>query len=371
MQAVASSEKYAKYNHLIFIMSFVMLSVVVLFIFQATDDYQDGYTLMDKAVRWQSSTKGTVGLPIPHSTLFKDLSVKIQFDESKINALVLGSSTMMGIRREMFPKGMGIYNYSKNSNPLKKIIGEAYYFVEKYDNVKWIVMGMDFSLGMTVDNFRIVRYRDEAVREKISFRDKFFDAITLSRLKITLKNIFQNPYPDKERYPCPENDGIGKDFGTVLRPGGCAGFRYDGSATFNYHKMNKALWKSQLNEKALNLYISNLRKLTGRRNESFLNHLKKVNDRLVRRSGGLILVYPPLMPNAQDIILKSAVGKDLKKYKKEIKEWASINKIKILDAGKSEEYGCVPEEFYDAHHALARCYSKIFNWFFKNNRDVI
>ena len=371
MQTAASSEKYTKYNCLVLIMGFVMLSVMVLFIFQTTDDYQDGYTLMDKAARWQSSSKGIASMPIPRLALFKDLSVKIHLDEHKINALVLGSSTAMGIRSEMFPKEMRVYNYSKNQYPLNKIIEEAYYFVEKYDNVKWIVIGLDHSLGMTSGNFGKVKYRNKAPNKKISFRDKFFDAITLPRLKITLKNILKDPYEDKAEYLCPQNDGIGKDFGEVLPPGRCAGFRYDGSATFNYHKLSKALWNSQLNEKALNLYISNISKLAGTRSESFLVHLKKINDRLIKRSGGLILIYPPLMPNAEKIILNSAVGGDLINYKKEIKEWASINKIQIIDAGMSEEYGCAPEEFHDPHHALDRCYSKIFNWFFKNNRDVI
>ena len=45
-------------------------------------------------------------------------------------------------------------------------------------------------------------------------------------------------------------------------------------------------------------------------------------------------------------------------------------KNSLFDAGKSEEYGCLPEEFYDAHHALDRCYSKILDKFFKNNRDI-
>ena len=134
--------------------------------------------------------------------------------------------------------------------------------------------------------------------------------------------------------------------------------------------MNKAQWKSELNEKGLGLYIGKLEQSAAKVNESYLNHLRAINDILMSRSGGLIMLSPPLMPDAEKIILKSTAGKRLEYYKKEVNRWASLNKIKFIDAGKSEEYGCVPEEFYDAHHALEQCYSKIFDRFFKNNRTV-
>ena len=277
----------------------------------------------------------------------------------------------MGIRSEIFPKGLRVYNYSKNSNPLKKTIGEAYYLVERYDNVKWIIIGLDFSLAMVFEGFKIVKYNTDVEDEEISLYDIFADAITLSRLKITLKNIRADLFSDKRGYPCPENDGMGGDFGAVLAPRRCTGFRYDGSATFNYRRMNNARWKRQLSEKGLRQYIKKVEQSAEEVKESYLNHLRAINDILMSRSGGLILIAPPLMPNAENIILKSAAGGHLESYKKEINRWASLNKIKFIDAGRSEEYGCVPEEFYDAHHALGQCYSKVFDKFFKNNRDVL
>ncbi len=370
MQTAASSREYAKYNALVFVMSFAVLSAVVFSIIQITDDYKDGHALIDKAVHWQSLTKGTVGLSSKKMTAFKILSGRIYLDKNNVNTLVLGSSTMMGIRDEIFPKGLKVYNYSKNFNPLKKTIGEAYYFVGRYDNVKWVIIGLDFSLGMVFEDFKIVKYNADVEDEEVSFSDIFADAITLSRLKITLKNIRADLFSGKRGYSCPENDGMGGDFGAVLAPRRCNGLRYDGSATFNYRRMNQAQWKRRLSENGLSWYINKLEQSGEEVNENYLKHLRIINDILMSRSGGLIMVSPPLMPNAENIILKSAAGKYLENYKKEINRLASLNKIRFIDAGKSEEYGCVPEEFYDAHHALAQCYSKIFDRFFKNNRDV-
>jgi hypothetical protein len=278
---------------------------------------------------------------------------------------------MMGIRDGILPQNLRMYNYSKNVNPLKNTIGEAYYLVERYNNVKWIIIGLDFSLGLAFENSKIVKYNAYAKDEEVSFEDIFADAITLSRLKIVSKNIWADIFSGKEGYPCPENDGMGRDFGAVLAPGRCAGLRYDGSLSFNYHRMNQAQWKHRLNENGLSMYVGNLERSAGKMNESYLNHLRVINDILMSRSGRLIMVSPPLMPNAEKIILKSAAGKHLQAYHEKLKRWAPVNRIKFIDAGKSEEYGCVPEEFYDPHHALDQCYSKIFDRFFKNNRDLL
>jgi hypothetical protein len=377
MATAAPSKAYVQYNIRVFALSFSVLAAIVIYIIQTTDDYKNSNALVDEAVHWQSVTRGTVGLSSTHLTAFKILSGRSYIDKNKVNTLVLGSSTLMGIRGDMFPEGWKVYNYSKdfnllneNGNALRRTLGEAYYFVERYDNVKWIIIGLDFSLGMVFENSEIVKYNATGEVKETSFKDKFADAITLARLKITLKNILADQNLSQGEYPCPENDGMGRDFGAVLAPGRCAGFRYDGSATFNYHRMNRAQWQRQSNAEGLSLYIGKLEKSSGKVNESYLNHLRAINDKLMSRSGGLIMLSPPLMPDAEQIILKSAAGRHLKKYKKEMHRWASANQIQFIDAGQSEEYGCVPEEFYDPHHAIDQCYSKIFDRFFKNNRTV-
>ena len=189
MKTAASSKVYVKYNIRVFALSFSVLAAIVIYIIQTTDDYKNSNALIDKAVRWQSSTQGTVGLSSAHTTAFKVLSGQTYLDEKNVNTLVLGSSSMMGIRGEKFPKGWRVYNYSKDFNHLKNTIGEAYYFVERYDHVKWIIIALDISLGLVFEDFEIVKFNADGVVKKISFNDKFADAITLSRLKITLKNI--------------------------------------------------------------------------------------------------------------------------------------------------------------------------------------
>ena len=48
MQTAASSREYAKYNALVFVMSFVALSVAVFSIIQMTDDYKDSHALVER-----------------------------------------------------------------------------------------------------------------------------------------------------------------------------------------------------------------------------------------------------------------------------------------------------------------------------------
>jgi len=84
-----------------------------------------------------------------------------------------------------------------------------------------------------------------------------------------------------------------------------------------------------------------------------------INNILLNRSGGLIVIFPPLMPEAEKIILKSTSGEILKNHKNEMKHWAAAKNIKFIDASMSEKYGCAPEDFYNPHHALDLCFSKI------------
>jgi hypothetical protein len=382
MQTAASSKDYAKYNILVIVVSLAMLSAMIFSIFQITDDYKDGHALIDEAIHWQLRTKGTVALSSKHIRTFKNLSGNNFIDKNDVNALVLGSSTMMGVRGKMFPEGWTAHNFSKSDHFLRDTAGEAYYFAEKYENIRWIFIGLDYSLGKAFGGQDIKVYNPAEAEKEATFLGVFSDAITLNRLKITLKNIWSNLFRGDEKYLrpengssgeylCPENDGSGKDFGTVLAPGECWGYRYDGSATFKYHKMSKADWKSQLNEKGLKIYISKLGRSAGKVNQNHLNHLKAINDLLNSRSGGLVLVSPPLMPGAEKLILESRAGKYLQEYHEKLNRWASASHVKLLDAGASEKYGCTSDEFYDGHHALDRCYSKIFDRFFKENRDVL
>jgi len=372
MQTVTSSRVFAKYNILVLALSFAVLLATILFIIRMTDDYKDGYVFIKNALHWQSRTKGIVALPGNHMTLFKKLAQKSFMDQNDVNTLILGSSTVMGIRQEMFPKDWTVYNFAKTRQILSETIGEAYYFIEQYENLQWVIISLDYSIGNTLGRRNVKRYRSVETKKQTDFFDKLSDAITLNRLKIILRNVWSNLIRgNNEEYLCPENDGSGKDFGAVLAPGECWGYRYDGSATFKYHKVSKAEWRNQLNEEGLARDISNIEKFAGKVDRTQLNHLKVINDLLNRRSGGLILVSPPLIPGAQKMISTSVAGKYLQKYHQKLSHWVSVNNIWHIDAGESEKYGCAFDDFYNSHHALDRCYFKIFDQFFKGNRGVL
>ena len=45
--------------------------------------------------------------------------------------------------------------------------------------------------------------------------------------------------------------------------------------------------------------------------------------------------------------------------------WARTADVAIIDAGRSEQYGCVATDFVDEHHALPACYAHVFARFWR------
>jgi hypothetical protein len=341
----------------------MLLAVVLLTIINTTDGYKAANPIIREAVDWQSKTKGTVAISMKLSTPFKLLAGTKYIDEDSLNTIVFGSSTVMGVRSKMFPEPFRMYNYATNANPLAKSIGEINYFIETNKNIKWVVVGVDYSIAYAFRKTPIEEYRPDVKAEEISMLDMLKDAITLDRLKISMLNLWQNMVADDDVYNCPENDGVGWDFGTTRTPGQCDGFRHDGSATFHYKRMNSTEWKNDLSANGLKRYITSLNRSSGKINKNYLTELEKIGELLKMRSGRLIVLLPSLMPGAEKFILKSPTGVHLQRYKADVSEWAQKNGIYLIDAGPSENFGCTYAEFYDSHHALDHCYCRVFEGF--------
>ena len=108
-------------------------------------------------------------------------------------------------------------------------------------------------------------------------------------------------------------------------------------------------------------YAVDLIKTGGEPNRVVLQRLAAL-VRDVRRAGGSVVLFmPPLLPGMERAFLASAqTGAALRNTKQILDTWAREQDLIIIDAGQSERYGCVPEEFVDEHHALPACYGRVF-----------
>lgn len=61
--------------------------------------------------------------------------------------MVFGSSTAMSISQQAFPGTLRIYNFAQSEYPLGAVIGEAEYIQQHAQNIKWLVIQLDWSIG--------------------------------------------------------------------------------------------------------------------------------------------------------------------------------------------------------------------------------
>ena len=99
------------------------------------------------ASEWQQATRGvTYAPPVGGSGPFKVLRLADRLPE--INALVLGSSTLMGVTPAVLPASWRVYNLTVTGNPTAAIAGEARYIEQHFSSqVRWILAGLDWSVG--------------------------------------------------------------------------------------------------------------------------------------------------------------------------------------------------------------------------------
>ena len=57
--------------------------------------------------------------------------------------------------------------------------------------------------------------------------------------------------------------------------------------------------------------------------------------------------------------------------RKALEVWSGREQIVLLDAGRSERYGCVAAEFIDPHHALPECYARVLSRFFEGHPQLL
>ena len=343
---------------------------------------------------WQQATRGvTYAPPISQNRPFKTLRLNDRIAD--INTVVFGSSTTMGIRESAFPPPLKSYNFAQSGNSLLAMIGEAEYVVERWGaKTRLLVIPLDWALGFVYESGEPERadlspkaVLHEAAAARPSFAAHLADALSLPRLKILaeiLRDALKAPKagaafrqvffePAGPEYRCPDGTPA-RDFDVVYR-GMCNGFRYDGSATFADQKRlgaGRELTALATAVSGGSQYAAALRRGRGEPNPALLDRLAGLARRAEARGGRVVLLMPPLMPGMEESLGKSAHSRTwLRATKDVIEKWAGHERIQLLDAGRSERYGCVAAEFIDPHHALPECYAKVLSGFFSGHPQLL
>jgi len=163
-------------------------------------------------------------------------------------------------------------------------------------------------------------------------------------------------------YRCPDGTPA-RDFDTINR-GICAGFRFDGSATFADGRRVDAARGVQLARAGAapsSKYSRALAQTGGEPNTALIARLTALAAAAEARGMRLFMFMPPLIPGLERELAASAhSGAAVRRTKAAFGAWAERTGVTIIDAGASEHYGCVTAEFLDEHHAFPECFRRVW-----------
>lgn len=345
-----------------------------------------GAEALREASAWQGRTRGvTYAPPITHSRPFKSLRLAERLPE--INAMVLGSSSVMAVREQHFPDGVGVYNFGLTANPTAAVVGEAEYLERHHgDRIRLLLIGLDWSLGMLFlpwpvqeqDLSPAAALAAEAAAEA-PFLRRLGDALSYPRVAILgrlLAGALRSERPAATlhqtflgeggvEYRC--LDGVPALDLDVVKPGACRGFRYDGSFTFGGdRRLTDSGAAAMAYSAALpgSRFLQPLVEARGEPNPLYLQRLGAFASRYAEAGGEALFLLPPLVPGMEVAVLKApATRGPLQRTKSILGEWARGHGVTVIDAGQSERFGCVAGEFVDENHAYPECYARVLSRF--------
>lgn len=339
------------------------------------------------ASSWQQATQGvTYAPPVGNTRPFKALRLADRLPE--INALVLGSSALMGITHSMFPANLRVYNLTATGNSTAAIAGEAQY-IERHlsDRVRWVLAGLDWSVGMVylggataeVD-LSPASVERAYVDNPIPVHKRIEDALSWPRvanLGTMVAAAFKSAEPLNNlrhtffdiggaEYRCADGSRA-RDFDVINR-GLCRGYRYDGSWTFaNDRRLTPALVKTLAMAAAApsSKYTKHLCANGGAPNPELLKPLGETAQRFAGRGGRMVFLLPPLAPGLERALRETPRWQAcLERTKSDLSAWALKYQVTVIDAGASERYGCQAMEFSDEHHAYPECNARMLRRYF-------
>ncbi len=345
-----------------------------------------------QASEWQQQRQGvTYAPPITASRRFKALRLADRLPE--IDTLVFGSSTAWGIASEAIPSGYRMYNFATTGNPLASIIGEAQYLLERHPgHFRLMVIPLEWAIGSLFDTVSAstadlspqAALATTGNIESITLWRKINDALAYPKvvnLFRTIRSIARsaNPgvavsiflAPAGPEYQCTDG-ALARDF-DVVNQGKCVGFRYDGSWSFGGEKRLSPEQAAVLARAAAapsSKFSRSLCSTEGEPNPEYLQALAAISRQLAGEKGQALFIMPPLVPGFEVAMTRDAPGREcLVRTKAALQQWAVLTQVVVIDAGRSEHYGCAPSEFIDEHHAYPECYRRILDRFFQSLQE--
>ena len=355
-----SSNKYLYFIVTVLSTTIALIVLSIFYIIHTTFAMEEDSNYK-KAFMWQEENKGVVGITVNIASEYKQRMLEWRISRKNLDTIILGSSTVMGITSDMF-KNHSIFNGATNSNILFYTIAVAKYHSKHSNNVKNIIIGYDWALGLPYRPYQEIVHNPTVKKKKdTKLIDKIKDAVSYQRVKIILENVVDKFSSDTlSQYTCPTEDTIGTDqFFKTDKPKSCRGYRFDGSAIFPNRHITKNEWEDIL-KNGLDKYQEQFDTNLGTIDTRYLNDFKEISQNLKEKGGKLIIVIPPLLPEVTTTLEHMANQSYIKKLHK-LLSFAKENNIMILNASKSEEFGCQYNDFLDTHHAFPSCYKKIIN----------
>jgi hypothetical protein len=348
-----------------------------------------GERLAREASAWQQATRGvTYSPPLSQNRPFKVLRLNDRLPE--LNALVLGSSTVMGLSADAFPGELRAYNFSQSANLLGPALAEAEALVAQ-PQVQWMVVPLDWAIGLVFEPLGTPTAAQLLGPEAVAGPPPpgrlalLGDALSAPRVRDlfrALRGILRAPDSGQAfravflggpgvDYACPDGTPA-RDFDTIHR-GRCVGFRFDGSATFgNLKPLTAATTPAVLAAAARpdSPYVAPLVRAKGEPPAAALARLAVIAAKLQARGGDLIVLIPPLLPGLERaVVANPAASAALRHWTDTLAAWGVQHRVTVLDAAASERYGCTAAEFVDAHHALPPCFLRVFTRYWEERRS--
>lgn len=345
-----------------------------------------------QASEWQQQSRGvTYAPPITRTRPFKSLRLADRIAD--IDAIVLGSSTSMAITAAMFPPPLRAYNFTSTANPTANLVAEAEFLLAHHgDRLRFMLVGLDWSIGM-VYHATPVPVLDLSPQTALSAEShppvalyrKIADAWSYPKVESLLKALravlrsddpadaFRRTFFDiaGAPYRCEDGD-TARDFDVVNR-GICRGFRHDGSWTYGGDRRltpARAAVLAQAAAAPSSKFSKFLCETGGEPNAGYLARFGKAAQDLARKGGRMVFLMPPIIPGMENAMGRHEPNRVcLERTKAVIGAWARQYRVTVIDAGRSERYGCEAADFSDEHHAYPQCLGRALASYFRAERE--
>src|SRR5262249_21516343 len=382
-------------NYCLGLLCLFALSLLPIFLLNVSLARQNGVLERTNilASEWQERSRGITD-GTSSQVRFKALRLNDRLPD--IRGVVFGSSTAMAITQDMFPAGEHIYNFSTSGRMLPAIVGEIDYILGQSNRINLLLVPLEWSLGFDdlspapqkVDlSYPRIIADSEAADSQFPWAKVVADALSypsvISLFRVlrglaTQEDMIGNAIAMFTPYGFPEYtcDGtVVKNFNIKLYRQ-CEGFAYDGSHTHqtksNGPRMKEDEVKAATNQAmtpGLCGYCQTLVKTDAKPNRLSLARLADQAKEVKRRGGEAIFFMPPLLPGFEiEFLRRDDLGTKLREVKQILTDWANREGVLLVDAGRSELFGCKTEEFVEVHHARKECYHKVFDWIWKQPR---